>query len=110
MDGGNWRPYYLANESCSRKVPHISCDAVFSSGISGISGVIPDRLVLNKKTVMEILAEVVGVVIWSEVVGSRFPNAEVIVGFKFCASAGVGLRIMSAIKGKAGDSDTNRSC
>jgi hypothetical protein len=69
IDGGNWQVYHLTHESPWSKAPHIRRDTVFSSGISGVSGVISVSLVLNKKAVMEILAEATGVDVWTEVSG-----------------------------------------
>jgi hypothetical protein len=69
IEGGNWQVYIFAKEGWSRSVPHITREAVFSSDISGVSGVVPDSVVLNKKTVMRIMAEAVGVDVWSEVFG-----------------------------------------
>jgi hypothetical protein len=69
IDGGNWQVYHLTHESTWRKDPYLKRDTVFSSGISGVSGVVSKSLVLNKKTVMEILAAATGVDLWIEVTG-----------------------------------------
>ncbi len=42
---------------------------MFSSGIAGVSGVVPSNWILNKKTVKAILAEAVAVDGWIEVTG-----------------------------------------
>jgi hypothetical protein len=74
IDGGNWEVYIFAKQGSpinifGRSEPHISPDAVFSSGISGVGGVVPNSWVLNKKTVMGMLAVAVGVEEWTEVDG-----------------------------------------
>ena len=74
IDGGNWEVYIFAKVGSSmsifgRSEPHIRPDAVFSSGISGVGGVVPDSWLLNKKTVMGMLAVAVGVKEWTAVRG-----------------------------------------
>ena len=74
INGGNWQVYIFAKQGWSestfgRSPPHVRRDAVFSSGISGVSGIVPASSVLNKKTVMTILAEAVAVEEWTEVSG-----------------------------------------
>jgi hypothetical protein len=72
LNGGNWLVFYLTNDHRSGPTIHapiIHEKAVFSSGISGISGFFPPGWLLNKRTVGEILAEAVGVDGWIEVFG-----------------------------------------
>lgn len=76
VHGGNWYVYYFTNQHkdsgpCTG-VPRITNNAVFSSGISGVSGVLPTEWTLNKTTVMNVLAGAVGVDGWTEV---RGPNS-----------------------------------
>lgn len=69
-NGGNWHVYYLANQrddASSISAPIIMSQAVFQSGISGVSGVVPAGWILNKETIKKILAEAVGVDGWIEV-------------------------------------------
>jgi hypothetical protein len=75
IDGEDWKVYYLTNwrnGSLWAGAPLIRSNAVFQSGISGVCGVVPDGTVLNKKTVMKILALAVGIEAWREVSG---PNS-----------------------------------
>ena len=72
LNGGNWLVYYLTNTSTYRPSSgafHINKEAVFSSGIAGVSGHLPADQLLNKRTIGEILAEAVGVDGWIEVTG-----------------------------------------
>ncbi len=74
IDGGNWHVYIFAKQGFSmsafgRSEPHIRRNAVFSSDITGVSGIVPDNWVLNKKTVMGMLAMALGVDEWTEVCG-----------------------------------------
>jgi hypothetical protein len=69
IDGGNWQVYYIAKEGWAKRAPHIRSYAVFSSGITGVNGVIPDNWILNKTTVMGMLAVALGVEEWTEVLG-----------------------------------------
>src|SRR5262249_23583268 len=69
IDGGNWQVYYLTNwhnGSPWTGGPAINSKAVFQSGISGVSGVVPGNWLLNKRTIRKILAEAVGVDGWIE--------------------------------------------
>jgi hypothetical protein len=75
LDGEDWKVYYLTNwhnGSLWAGAPLIRNKAVFQSGISGVCGVVPDGTVLNKKTVMGILALAVDIDEWCEVSG---PNS-----------------------------------
>jgi len=69
IEGENWKVYLLANESDAFGSPRFENDAVFQSGVSGIYGVISADRVLNKKAVLRILTEAVGVDTWTEVDG-----------------------------------------
>jgi len=72
MNGGNWQVYYLTswdNGAPLAGAPAIRSNAIFQSGISGVSGVVPGGWILNKKTIKKLLAEAVGVVGWIEVSG-----------------------------------------
>jgi len=75
INDGNWHIYYLTNRHNGAAWigdPTIRSDAIFQSGISGVSGVVPADCILNKKTIKKILAETVGVGAWIEVTG---PNS-----------------------------------
>jgi hypothetical protein len=72
VDGGNWHVYYFTN--CHHGAPWtaeptIRTDAIFQSGISGVSGMVPTNWILNKKTIKRLLAETAGVDGWIEVSG-----------------------------------------
>jgi hypothetical protein len=72
VDGGNWHVYYFTN--CHHggpwtAEPTIRADAVFQSGISGVSGMVPTNWILNRKTIKRLLAETAGVNGWIEVSG-----------------------------------------
>jgi hypothetical protein len=78
VNGGNWYVYYLTNwrhaalwrhATLRTGLPMIERNAIFQSGISGVSGAVPESWILNKKTIKEILAEAVGVDGWIEVCG-----------------------------------------
>lgn len=72
INGGNWQVYYLTNRNNGVPwvgAPDIKNNAVFHSGISGVSGVVPVGWVLNKMKIRKILAEAVGVDEWIEVQG-----------------------------------------
>jgi hypothetical protein len=75
INGGNWHVYIFAKQDWSKSAwgqssPHIRREDVFCSGILGVSGIVPANWVLNKKTVMGILAVAEGVEDWTEVRGS----------------------------------------
>jgi hypothetical protein len=75
IDGEDWKvPYFThwRNGNLWMGAPLIRDEAIFQSGIAGVDGVFPVDTVLNKKTVMKILAEVVGTEGWTEVSG---PNS-----------------------------------
>lgn len=69
INGGNWQVFYFGKERQWSGAPHIRRNAVFSSGILGVSGIVPANWVLNKKTVMGMLAVALGVEEWTEVNG-----------------------------------------
>jgi hypothetical protein len=69
IDGGNWEVFFFRKGDQWSGAPSIRRNAVFSSGITGVDGVLPDNWVLNKKTVMGILAVAEGVEVWTEVLG-----------------------------------------
>jgi hypothetical protein len=69
INGGNWEVYFFRKENRWSGAPRIRRNAVFSSGITGLDGVVPDNWVLNKRTVMGMLAVALGVEEWTEVVG-----------------------------------------
>ncbi len=77
VNGGNWQVYYLTNrnDGVSSIVAPAIGNAVFSSGITGVSGIVPADWVLTKTSTQAILAEVVGVDGWIEVTG---PNSLII--------------------------------
>ena len=69
---GNWQVYYLTNQSdeaSSISAPIIKSQAIFQSGIRGVSGVVPAGWILNKEAIKKILAEAVGGDGWIEVYG-----------------------------------------
>lgn len=69
---GNWQVYYLTNsrnEASLISALIIMSQAIFQSGICGVSGVVPAGLMLNKEAIKTILAEAVGVDGWIEVYG-----------------------------------------
>jgi hypothetical protein len=68
INHGNWQVFFFTKESPGR-TPYIKRNAVFSSGICGVGGVVPDNWVLNKKTVMGMLAVALAVEEWTEVRG-----------------------------------------
>jgi hypothetical protein len=73
--GGNWHVCYLTNWHDGASWtgdPAIRSAAIFQSGISGASGIVPADWILNRKTIKKILAEAVGVDGWIEVSG---PNS-----------------------------------
>jgi hypothetical protein len=75
LDGEDWKVFYFThwhNGNIRVDAPRIRDPAVFQSGITGVDGVFPADQVLNKKSVMEILSEVVGFEKWDEVSG---PNS-----------------------------------
>ena len=77
IDGEDWRVYYLTNwhnGSLWAGAPLIRSTVVFQSRIFGVCGVVPDGTVLNKKTVMRILALAVGIDEWCEVSGPNSLN------------------------------------
>ena len=72
INRGNWQVYYLTNRHNGVSwtgAPIVRSKAVFQSGISGVSGVVPIDCTLNKKTVKKILAQAAGVNGWIEVSG-----------------------------------------
>jgi hypothetical protein len=69
INGGNWQVFFFRKESPQSGAPRIRRNAVFSSGIRGVSGVITDYWVFNKKTVMGMLAVALGVEEWTELIG-----------------------------------------
>ena len=72
VDGGNWLVYYLTNWHDGASWtgdPAIRSDAIFQSGISGVSGIVPADWILNKKTIKRLLAEAIGIDGWIEVSG-----------------------------------------
>src|SRR5262249_25628529 len=74
IDCGNWEVYIFAKQGSlmnifGRSEPHIRPYAVFSSGITGVGGVVPGSWVLNKKTVMGMLAVALDVEEWTELIG-----------------------------------------
>ena len=72
VDGGNWHVYYFTNRHHGpprTAEPTIRTDAIFQSGISGVSGMVPTNWILNKKTIKRLLAETAGVDGWIEVSG-----------------------------------------
>lgn len=71
-NGENWQVYFLTSrgdEASSISVPIIKSQAIFQSGIRGVSGVVPAGWILNKETIKKLLAEAVGVDGWIEVYG-----------------------------------------
>jgi hypothetical protein len=78
INGGNWQVYYLTNwrhRASPTSAAIIESNALFQSGISGVSGVVPGDWTLNKRRIKEILAEAVGVDGWIEVTG---PNSQIL--------------------------------
>jgi hypothetical protein len=72
VDGGNWQVYCFTksdNGASRTGAPIIRSKAIFQSGITGVSGVVPAEWTLNKMTIRKILAEAVGVDGWIEVSG-----------------------------------------
>jgi hypothetical protein len=74
INDGNWQVYIFAKQGWSKcawgqSLPYIRSYEVFSSGILGVSGIVPANWVLNKKTVMGILAVAEDVEVWTEVFG-----------------------------------------
>jgi hypothetical protein len=72
INGGNWQVYYLTNQDKGAPwtgAPIVRSKAIFQSGISGVSGVVPGGWILNKRTIKKILAEAIGVDGWIEVSG-----------------------------------------
>ena len=74
INGENWQVYIFAKQGWSqckwgRSPPHIRRNVIFSSGITGVQGIIPANWVLNKKAVMGMLAVALSVEEWTEVWG-----------------------------------------
>lgn len=72
VEGGNWHVYYFTNRhhgAPRTAEPTIRADAIFQSGISGVSGIVPVDWILNKKTIKRLLAEATRVDGWIEVSG-----------------------------------------
>jgi len=75
LDGEDWKVFYFThwhNGNIWVDGPRIRDPAVFQSGITGVDGEFPVDQVLDKKSVMEILSEVVGIEELDEVSG---PNS-----------------------------------
>jgi hypothetical protein len=68
----NWHVYFLTNRSngaSSIRAPIIKSQAIFQSGIRGVSGVVPAGWILNKEAIKKTLADAVDVDGWIEVSG-----------------------------------------
>ena len=69
---GEWTVFYFTHYvrgSLHIGAPIIKREAIFSSGVVGVDAAFPSDIVLNKRTSMDILSDILGGVAWVEVLG-----------------------------------------